>query len=485
VDISTDTENLSHSERLLILRYEVLRQLRKDAVVPPSMIGSIAACLNLITDVDKLTELNEKLHQGVVGKDLLWAVCECLDREEAPTLPDLPSSEEMSRLEVLQNVPIVDEPCELKRRLRQALLLINEGCVLLLPMSKDELLLRAAKVACKLTSGTAAMAVVLENEHKSRVGVCGTMQKLDSFPTRAHHLLDPAFTGEPLLIEDVDEFPDRDYMPPWHVPVKSAISVPLGTTGKPVGVILVGYAEKREIDAGDVDMLKAFSRQVSFALRNLTLQNQARELERLQERQRIAQDLHDTVIQLLFVMGMEAESLMRCCSDRPEVFDSISKIRKLASRAATELRSAIDAMSLKSTTGKASMFELLQEVVEEWEKLSGIHVTLVSPSRWPEISSEAQRAIYRIVREALVNVQKHAQATEAIVSVTYMADRLVVSVQDNGRGFPKGLNLLEPGPLHFGMKNMHGLAGQVGGYIEALNGDDGGAVVRFVLPLDT
>ena len=481
MDIST--ENLSHSEKLLILRYEVLRQLRKEAVIPASMVRSIAACLNLITDVEKLTELNGKLHRGVVGKDLLWAVCECLDRKAVPTLPDLPSSEEMSRLEVLQNVSIVDEPCELKRRLRQTLLLINEGCVLLLPMSKDELLLRAAKVACKLTSGTSAMAVVLENDHKSRVGVCGTMQKLDSFPTKAHHLLDPAFTGEPLLIEDVEAFPDSDYMPPWHVPVKSAISVPLGTSGKPVGVILVGYVEKREIDAGDVDMLKAFSRQVSFALRNLTLQNQARELERLQERQRIAQDLHDTVIQLLFVMGMEAESLMRCCSDRPEVFESISKIRKLASRAATELRSAINAMSLKLATDEASILDLLQGAVEEWEKLSGIHVTLISPSKLPEISPEAQRAIYRIVRETLVNVQKHADATEAIVSVTHMTDRLVVSVQDNGKGFPGGLNFLEPGPLHFGMRSMHKLAEQVGGYIEALNGDDGGAVVRFILPL--
>ncbi len=478
-------ESLGRSERILILRYEILKLLRERGSVSEAVAESVATCLNLMTDVDELVGLRERLVSGVAGEELLWSACECLVRKTPFTPPDFPSSEEIPGLDILRNVSVVDDPCELKRRLKQALLLINEGCVLLVPMSEEELLTRAAEVACKLASGSVAMAVVLENGGKERIGLCGVTQKLESFPDEARHLLDPARTGEPLLIENVDASPEASKMPPWHVPVKSAIVVPIGVSEKLAGVILVGYVEKREIDAGDVDMLRAFSRQVYFALQNRMLQIQVRELERLQERQRIAQDLHDTVIQLLFVMGMEAESLMRCCSDRPEVFESISRIRKLASRAATELRSAIGAMSLKPATGDTSMLELLQEIVDEWEKLSGIHVTLVTPSRWPEISSEAQRAIYRVVREALVNVQKHSGATEAIVSVTNMGDRLVVSVQDNGRGFPEEFNPLDSGPLHFGLRNMHKLAEQVGGYIEALSGDDGGAVVRFVLPLDS
>ncbi len=472
------------SEKLVLIRYEILKAVREKIDAPGEVVENVAACLNLMTDVDELLRIREMLEEGVDAEELLWSICECLSKKVHPLSHDFTPAPGIQGLDVLQNVAVVDDPCELKRRLSQALLLINEGCTLLVPMEEDELLKRAAEVACRLVSGTVAMAVVVEKEGKELVGVCGVAEKLDRFPERARCLLEPAHTGEPLLMEDVKALPEARHMPPWHVPIGSAVSVPMGASGSLTGVILVGYDEKRKIDAGDVDMLRAFSRQVYFALQNRMLQVQVRELERLQERQRIAQDLHDTVIQLLFVMGMEAESLMRCCSDRPEVFESISRIRKLASRAAMELRSAIGAMSLKPSTGDTSLLELLQEVVEEWEKISGIHVTLVSPSQWPEISPEAQRAIYRVVREALVNVQKHAHATEVIVSVSHMNDRLIVSVQDNGRGFPEGMNSAEPSPLHFGMRNMHRLAEQVGGYIEAMNDEDGGAVVRFVLPLE-
>ena len=83
----------------------------------------------------------------------------------------------------------------------------------------------------------------------------------------------------------------------------------------------------------------------------------------------------------------------------------------------------------------------------------------------------------------LANTQKHAQSTAVIVSIVAYQDRLLVSIQDNGTGFPGNARAKMQSDLHFGMRTMHQLAEQAGGYLETMNNEDGGAVVRLTLPL--
>jgi signal transduction histidine kinase len=184
----------------------------------------------------------------------------------------------------------------------------------------------------------------------------------------------------------------------------------------------------------------------------------------------------------LFVIGMEAEALLNHLPEGAKDREKAFRIRRIASRATAELRSAIAALASGPVTGKMPLPTLLQELVDEFEKLANIEITLLLPSEWPELAPRVTQAIYRIVREALANIQKHAQATAAIVSITVRPDRLLVSIQDNGVGFPANMDGFTSNDLHFGMRTMHQLADHTGGYLEAINHEDGGALVRFSLP---
>ncbi len=477
-------QELSYAEKVLVLRFRILSLLREKGNLSPEFLSNAAICLNFVTDARELLHLEESVKDTTDDRELEAAFSSGLSRSIDPdSFFSKADRKKSKRQGELRHLRVPNKPCELKRRLQQALLLIDEGCTLLTLIDKKQILDKAAEVTCRLVSCDAAMSVLLEEEGKSLVGVCGSDNHTDHFPPKAQALLQPVETNSPMIVEDVSKLRGFPKLPKGHVPIKSFVSVPLRISNKPAGVILAGYSRKTGIDAGNVDMLRAFSKQVSFALENLSLHEQVRAMDRLRERQRIAQDLHDTVIQLLFAIGMEAEELMRSLPAESEEKEKALRIRRVASRAATELRSAIAALTIKPSYGETPLSELVQEAAEEVERMSNIQITIVEPPEWPEISPEASRAVYRVVREALTNVQKHSKATDAIVSVTTRPGKVIISVQDNGVGFPEGMNALVSGDMHFGLKAMHHLASQVGGYIEMLNGEDGGAVVRFVLPL--
>ncbi len=475
------TEKPGYAEKVLTLRYRIMEQLKSSQVLSDTSTESAAACLNLINDVDALNELLEQLKKPKGKIAPLKAISSCLSRQKYRISA---SGNRIASLTTSEGVPLINDPCVLERRLEQTLLLINEGCVLLTLADRDEILKRAAQITCKLLSCDEAMAVVVEGKEQNNVGACGCKERnLEVILPETHAPFRPINTGEPFIAEDIRSLPEAERVPLDRTSIRSLISVPLVFAGRPSGVIIAGYYHRKKVDAGDVEMLQALSKQVSFTSGNLVLQERVRKLDLLQERRRIAQDLHDTVIQLLFVIGMEAEEIARHWPDGSNDKESILRIRRIASRATEEMRSAISALSMRVDHGNTPLSELLQGLTEEVESISDLQVTLVVPPEWPKILPEASRAAYRIIREALTNVQKHANATAAIVSIATRPDKLIISVQDNGVGFPNNAHLMDVEDTHFGFRSMHHLAEQAGGYLEALNGEDGGAVVRFVLPL--
>ncbi|NPA90895.1 MAG: GAF domain-containing sensor histidine kinase [Chloroflexi bacterium] len=480
-------EYLGYAEEILVLRHRIWSRLREQAGVLPASAESIAACLNLVTDVEKLRALDARLDQVEGDGDVLEFIADALrdtvqarpaiERSHLPPSPFTP--------EAIQHLVDEEDVDVLRRRLRQALILISEGCALLTSTDKSLILKRAVRAACQLVRGSAGLAFELENGTCVDVATCGMGQEVDVLPAAIEELMLVLDAHCPELVDDISRFPAFIRCSPSFEDVHCVMTAPLWRDGMPVGFLLVGVKQADQVGQEDLDMLAALARQVSFALENLTLHTKVQELGRLEERQRIAQDLHDTVVQLLFVIGMEAETLLRMLPQDSEAYQKALRIRRVTSRASTELRSAIAALRSRPLTGENTLAEALQEMADEFERLSNIEVTLIVPSRWPHLSAQAASATYRIIREALMNVQKHAHATAAVVSVSVRADRLVVTVQDNGVGFRVEPYTLLDGDMNFGLPTMHRLAEAVGGYLELLNGEDGGAVVRFVLPLES
>jgi signal transduction histidine kinase len=221
-----------------------------------------------------------------------------------------------------------------------------------------------------------------------------------------------------------------------------------------------------------------------IGLENARAHLQAQRLARMEERQRIAQSLHDTVAQMLFGIGLSIGRALKEPLPSESARQSLEVARRLAARSSEELRGAIFALSRPELRGGQSLIDLLREQVQEFQSESGVKATFVARAHVTELPHPVGEAIYRIVRESLTNVRKHAQATSVVVRLQCTADSIVVTIQDDGIGLDESRSRRDIGQkLQFGIETMRQLAVQVKGELAIANNDAGGVTVEARLPI--
>jgi len=221
-----------------------------------------------------------------------------------------------------------------------------------------------------------------------------------------------------------------------------------------------------------------------IGLENARVHSQAQRLARMEERQRIAQSLHDTVAQMLFSIGL----MIKKAIDVPLVGEPARQLLEVASRllarSGEELRSAIFALRQPELRGGNGMIDLLRDQVQEFQSESGVTATFFAPAHMTELLHPVGEAIYRIIRESLSNIHKHAHATSVEVRLQSTLDWIVVTIQDDGIGLKEIGQLDGVGQrLHFGIETMRRLAAQVKGEFSIINNNDRGVTVRARLPI--
>ena len=265
---------------------------------------------------------------------------------------------------------------------------------------------------------------------------------------------------------------------------RSSLAVPLLIKNEVYGGVELYYSAPREFSVEEVGLVVALADQAALAIETARLYAQADELARLQERQRIAQALHDTVAQILFSIGLETERCIRNPSLDGEMGQRIQTIRRLVARSSEELRSAIFALHNPDLRGGHSLVQLIQDQVNDFQARSGIAATLIVPSELPSLPAPVGEAVYRTVREALSNVRKHARASAVVVSLHCDDGVLVVTVQDDGVGLANPLALeANESSLHFGVATMRQLAAQAHGEFLIANNEDQGVMVKARFPI--
>ncbi len=306
--------------------------------------------------------------------------------------------------------------------------------------------------------------------------------------------------GRSSLSNDVLNDPLHVGSPRGHPPVRTFLGVPLKVRDETIGMI--GVANRPNgYDADHERLLSTFANQVAVAIANARLYEQQRQMiadlqalharlnaaqvEALihQERNRIAEELHDRVAQIIFGIGIEATWCLGRSDISPELASSLARIRDLAARGAAEIRRAVYDLAAEPLAGR----ELVEELRELVESFHGpdLQVDLVVDGRPRRLAHEAEETILRVVAEALSNVRRHAGADLAIVSLQYSPQAVTLVVQDNGRGIPPGL--LEwtlQQPSHFGLRSMQRRVVTLGGQLHLHNGEDGGLVLRVVIPAE-
>lgn len=239
--------------------------------------------------------------------------------------------------------------------------------------------------------------------------------------------------------------------------MQSWMWVPLAVKSRIIGGVGVAHVKRNFFTPHHADLALSVANQAAITMINAELYGHAQELAVLEERQRLARDLHDAVNQSLFSAGLIAEVLPRLWdSDQEEARHSLEDLRKLTRGAMAEMR-ALLAELRPSTLTDAELGELLRLLGIAFTGRTNIpaEVTIKGKGVLP---SEVQVAIYRICQEALYNVAKHARAAKVEIALHHKDTATEFIIRDDGKGFDP--ERTEKG--HYGLSMMRERAEAVG-----------------------
>jgi len=216
--------------------------------------------------------------------------------------------------------------------------------------------------------------------------------------------------------------------------MQSWMWVPLAVKNRVIGGIGVAHKKQDHFTRHHADLALSVANQAAITLINAELYGQAQAVAVLEERQRLARNLHDAINQSLFSAGLIAEVLPRLWDrDQAEARRSLEDLRKLTRGAMAEMR-ALLAELRPSTLTDAELGDLLRLLGNAFTGRTNIPAR-VSVMGQGVLPAEVQVAIYRVCQEALNNVAKHAGASLVEIDLKHEENAITLSLRDDGRGF--------------------------------------------------
>jgi two-component system, NarL family, sensor histidine kinase DevS len=261
-----------------------------------------------------------------------------------------------------------------------------------------------------------------------------------------------------------------------------AIVFPLGAPGNVRGVLTIGRRhDAASFPPTQADVMASFAAQAGVALELAASRAEAERLSLYEDRDRIARDLHDLVIQRLYATGMSLEGTMPMIT-RPEVASRITNAVDAMDLTIKDIRATIFALQARGTAAQADLRGEIVDLVEEMTPLLGFAPSLrLGAGLGGEIGPGVAEQVVTALREALSNAARHAAATWVDVTVDVGADgTLTVQVTDNGTGIPAG-------GRRSGLRNLADRAEKLGGELRLGPADPGasrpGTKLEWRVPL--
>lgn len=238
-----------------------------------------------------------------------------------------------------------------------------------------------------------------------------------------------------------------------------AIVVLTGDSDHSLGMEAVKAGAQDYLVKGETDA-RLLVRSVRYAIERKRYQYEAREYAALQERQRLARELHDSVSQTLFTASAMAESAVRQFNTRPErAHDLIKQVHALSVEALAEMRVLLLELRPDSLM-QVGLQRLFEQYLRPIQNRRRFEVAFNVPDGL-EVPPAVQMALYRIVQEALNNIDKHAQARHVEVSVSPQVGGLTLMIVDDGIGFDAD----SIAPTSLGLSMMRERASEIGASI--------------------
>jgi signal transduction histidine kinase len=298
---------------------------------------------------------------------------------------------------------------------------------------------------------------------------------------RQHGLLGTMLRDpNPVRLADIRQHPDFGWWPSAHPVLTDFLGMPIVDGDRILGeLFLANKMTPGGFTAEDEELLRLLAAHAAIALVNARLYERSRELSIVEERQRIARELHDAVTQKLFSLRLTADAAATLTARDPaRAAEELGTVRRLAAEVADELRAIVVGLRPVDLSGDG-LDVALRKQVELLDRVHGAAVRFVGGTV-PRLAAAAEGAAYRIAQEALHNALRHG--TPSTVDVRVGVDGGVVSLEvaDDGRGF-------DPGPAgssgRLGLASMRDRARAAGGRLEVRSAPGAGTVVRLLLPV--
>lgn len=264
---------------------------------------------------------------------------------------------------------------------------------------------------------------------------------------------------------------------------RSGVRLPLQSMGRTVGEMDLMSRPGQQFDRRYAETLQTVARGVAIAIDNARLYEQVRQMAVLEERGRLAREMHDDLAQMLGSLSMQAALVDTLLTEgrSPEARVRLAELNGTCQRAYESVRELIADLHTTVSSG-AELLPALEEWLEESRAQGDPEVDLQLDGEAPPLGGEAASQLLRIVQEALTNVRKHAGARRVCVRFTRAGDQAVIAVEDDGQGF-RMAELAGEGVRSFGLQVMRERAQSVGGSLEVDSEPGRGTRVRIRLPL--
>lgn len=283
----------------------------------------------------------------------------------------------------------------------------------------------------------------------------------------------------PLRLPDLREHPDSYGFPPGHPPMTSFLGVPVWVRGEVFGNLYLTEKGDGEVFTDvDEELVVGLAAAAGVAIENARLHEQVQEVTVLEDRERIARDLHDTVIQRLFATGLLLQGTHRL-TDRPEVADRLQQAVDDLDITVRHIRSVIFELQPITSSQDSTRRDLLA-VAAEQARVLGFDPVVHFDGPVDSVADGAlSDGLVNVLREALTNVGRHAEATRVEVDVSVRDGQVVLQVSDDGIGFAG-----EAGPGGRGLRNMRDRAERLGGTLTVTSPGPGqGTCLSWCVPV--
>jgi PAS domain S-box-containing protein len=240
--------------------------------------------------------------------------------------------------------------------------------------------------------------------------------------------------------------------------VRSWVAVPLKLKDQVIGMLSISHSKPNFYTPHHAELALAIANQAAVAIENARLYAQAQELAALEERQKLARELHDSVSQALYGISLGAHAARTALSREPdEVAEPLDYVLSLAEAALSEMRALIFELRPESLESEGLVSALTKQAAATQARHELVVIAELCDE--PDLPLRAKQELYRIAQEAMHNIVKHAHAGQVVLRLEQIADEVALEVRDNGVGFDPTASF----PGHLGLHSMRERVSNLGG----------------------